>query len=68
VAIEHKQEVRKRFRQLAKQAGARKPNLLADQLVLLMDGAYMASRVFGPDNPAAQVASAAQVLIDAATK
>jgi hypothetical protein len=31
-----------------------------------MDGAYMASRMFGPDNPAAHVASAARALIDAA--
>jgi AcrR family transcriptional regulator len=66
VAMEHKRSVRERFRQLAKQAGARKPDLLADQLFLLMDGAYMASRMFGPDNPAAQVASAARSLIDAA--
>jgi AcrR family transcriptional regulator len=66
VAIEHKQSVRKRFRQLAEQAGARKPDLLADQLFLLMDGAYMAARMFGLDNPATQVASAARVLIDTA--
>jgi AcrR family transcriptional regulator len=66
VAIEHKQSVRKRFRKLAGEAGARKPDLLADQLFLLMDGAYMASRMFGPENPAAHVASAARILIDAA--
>lgn len=66
VAIEHKQSVRKRFRNLAREAGARKPDLLADQLFLLMDGAYMASRMFGPENPAAHVASAARILIDAA--
>jgi AcrR family transcriptional regulator len=66
VALEHKQSVRRRFRKLAKEAGTRKPDLLADQLFLLMDGAYMASRMFGPDNPAAHVASAARALIDAA--
>lgn len=66
VAIEHKQSVRARFRQLAKEAGAKKPDILADQLFLLMDGAYMASRMFGPNNPAAHVAEAAQVLIDTA--
>jgi AcrR family transcriptional regulator len=66
VAIEHKQSVRARFRQLAKEAGAKKPEVLADQLFLLMDGAYMASRMFGAKNPAAHVAEAAQTLIDSA--
>ncbi|MBI3738037.1 MAG: TetR/AcrR family transcriptional regulator [Chloroflexi bacterium] len=65
VAIEHKQSVRTRFRQLAKEAGAKKPDALADQLFLLMDGAYMASRMFGAKNPAAHLAEAAQILIDA---
>ena len=66
VALEHKQSVRARFRQLAREAGARKPEVLADQLFLLMDGAYMASRMFGPNNPAAHLAEAAQTLVDAA--
>jgi AcrR family transcriptional regulator len=66
VAIEHKQSVRARFRQLAKEAGARKPDVLADQLFLLMDGAYMASRMFGAKNPAAHLAEAARTLIDSA--
>lgn len=65
VAVEHKQSVRIRFRQLAKQAGARNPEILADQLFLLMDGAYMASRMFGTKNPASHLASAAKTLIDA---
>ena len=65
-AIEHKQSVRARFRQLAKEAGAKKPDILADQLFLLMDGAYMAARMFGAKNPAAHLAEAAQVLIDSA--
>lgn len=64
VAIEHKQSVRARFRQLAGGAGAKNPEVLADQLFLLMDGAYMASRMFGVDNPASHLAEAARVLID----
>ena len=66
VAIEHKQSVRTRFRELAREAGAREPYVLGDQLVLLMDGAYMASRTFGPSNPAAHLADAARLLIDSA--
>jgi AcrR family transcriptional regulator len=66
VALEHKQSVRARFRQLAKEAGVKKPDVLADQLFLLMDGAYMAARMFGTKNPAAHLAEAAQTLIDSA--
>lgn len=66
VALEHKQSVRARFRQLAKEAGATNPEALADQLLLLMDGAYMAARMFGKKNPAAHVAEAARVLVDSA--
>ena len=66
VALQHKQSVRARFRELAGAAGAKKPDVLADQLVLLMDGAYMASRVFGPQSPASHLAAAARTLIDAA--
>jgi AcrR family transcriptional regulator len=66
VALEHKQSVRARFRQLAKEAGAAKSEMLADQLFLLMDGAYMASRMFGAKNPATHVAEAARILIDSA--
>jgi len=65
IALEHKQSVRARFRGLAREAGAREPEVLADQLFLLMDGAYMASRMFGAKNPASHLASAAKVLIDA---
>ncbi|HET7143665.1 MAG TPA: TetR/AcrR family transcriptional regulator [Anaerolineales bacterium] len=66
VALEHKQSVHARFRQLAKEAGAAKPEVLAGQLFLLMDGAYMSSRMFGTKNPAAHVAEGARILIDSA--
>jgi AcrR family transcriptional regulator len=61
VALEHKAAVRERFRQLGEAASAREPEQLAGALMLLMDGAYMAARVFGPvpDSPAAHVAEAA---------
>jgi AcrR family transcriptional regulator len=68
VALEHKQSVRAKFRHLAKGAGARQPAVLADQLFLLMDGAYMAARMFGTQNPAANLASAAKALIEAQVK
>jgi AcrR family transcriptional regulator len=66
VALEHKRSVRARFRHMAEEAGAKKPEVLADQLFLLMDGAYMASRMFGAKNPAVHLAEAARTLIDSA--
>ncbi|HEX9131630.1 MAG TPA: TetR/AcrR family transcriptional regulator [Ktedonobacteraceae bacterium] len=67
VALEHKQSVRDRFTQLAKEAGASQPEALANALLLLMDGAYMAARMYGasPNNPGAAVAEAARQVIDA---
>jgi hypothetical protein len=67
VALEHKQAVRARFLQLAEEAGARQPGALANALLLLMDGAYMAARMYGasPSNPASDVAEAARRLVEA---
>lgn len=66
VALEHKQAVRERFDQLAQEAGVQRPKALANALFLLMDGAYMAARMFGSStsNPAANVAEAARQLLD----
>lgn len=68
IAAAHKQAVRDRFHQLADAAGARRPAALADSLLLLMDGAYMAARVFGSssDSPAAHLAETAQQIVAAA--
>jgi len=66
VALEHKLNVRERFQRLALEAGARQPEALANALLLLMDGAYMAARMYGAtsDSPAANVAEAARQLVD----
>jgi AcrR family transcriptional regulator len=67
IAVAHKQAVRERFLQLASQAGADQPEALACALLLLMDGAYVAARMYGnsPGNPAARVAGAARAVIEA---
>lgn len=65
VAIEHKDSVLRKFRQLASEAGVKNPAALANQLFLLMDGAYMAARMFGENNPAKHLAQAARSLIEA---
>ncbi|MEX1071997.1 MAG: TetR/AcrR family transcriptional regulator [Anaerolineales bacterium] len=64
IALAHKLSVRKRFQELAESAGTHDPEQLANQLVLLMDGAYMAARVYGASNPGGSVASAAKTLIE----
>jgi AcrR family transcriptional regulator len=65
VALAHKQAVLARLGTLAREADLRDPEALADQLLLLMDGAWVAARMFGPGNPSAQVAAAATALIQA---
>jgi AcrR family transcriptional regulator len=65
VALAHKQAVLARLGALAREADLRAPEALADQLLLLMDGAWVAARMFGPGNPSAQVAAAATALIQA---
>jgi AcrR family transcriptional regulator len=67
VALEHKRNVLARFRQLAEEAGARQPDALANALCLLMDGAYVAARMFGPsaNSPAIHLAATARQIIEA---
>jgi AcrR family transcriptional regulator len=65
VALDHKRAVCNRFGELARDAGLRDPDGLAAQLLLLMDGSWVAARMFGPDNHAKSVGEAARALIDA---
>ncbi|HXZ01941.1 MAG TPA: TetR/AcrR family transcriptional regulator [Stellaceae bacterium] len=65
VAERHKQELRRRLFALARAVGARRPAQLADQLVLLFEGAYASAQTFGAQGPAAAVAEAADALVAA---
>ncbi len=64
-ALAHKRTVRDRFARLAQEARLRDPEKLADSLLLLMDGAWVAARMYGPRNPAAGLAATAGTLIEA---
>ncbi|HVQ95392.1 MAG TPA: TetR/AcrR family transcriptional regulator [Mycobacteriales bacterium] len=66
VAREHKRAVLARLCQLAEEAAAPDPKLLAEQLILIMDGAFAAARMFGAQSPAGSSAGAARVLVDSA--
>lgn len=65
VAIAHKEMVKTRLCGLAEQAGLREPGVLANQLLMLMDGAWIASRMYGPNNPAVDLGPAVRALVAA---
>ncbi|MGL4610741.1 MAG: TetR/AcrR family transcriptional regulator, partial [Trueperaceae bacterium] len=64
-ALNHKKQVLARFKELAKAANLRQPQVLSEQLLMLMDGAWNAARMFGPGNHAKGVAEAAKIIIEA---
>jgi AcrR family transcriptional regulator len=64
LALAHKRQALERLREMAANAGAPEPVALAEQLLLLMDGAFVASRMFGKDSHARQVTQAAALLLD----
>lgn len=64
VARAHKSRLRERLRAMAAEAGAADGDTVGDQLLLLMDGAFMAARLFGGDDPPSRhVAAAAAALV-----
>jgi AcrR family transcriptional regulator len=65
VALEHKERILARLAGLARDARLRSPDVLAEQLLLLMDGAWVAARMFGPNSHASSVDEAARALIAA---
>jgi AcrR family transcriptional regulator len=66
-ALQHKKQVLAKFKELAKAAKLRQPQVVAEQLLMLMDGAWNAARMFGPNSHAKRVAEAAKVIINAYT-
>lgn len=64
-AIEHKRELRSLLSHLSQQAGASDPEVLADQLSLVINGALALIPAFGLTSPIAQLKVIATQLIDA---
>ena len=66
IVHDYKAEIRRRLRKLARDAGARKPDVLGDALMLLMEGGYYTRLTF-PNNsgPVAVIAKTARALVDA---
>ncbi len=67
VAHKNKSELHRRFLALAKGIKAKSPESLADQLVLLIDGAFANSQVLGKKGPARALADGGEALIAVAT-
>lgn len=68
VAMRNKTELLRRLGVLAKRMGVRKPDELAGQLVLLIDGAYMNGPLLGKKGPVHSLVAAGKALISAAPR
>ncbi len=65
VVRKHKTELTARFAELAAAAGAKQPRLLAEQLMLVADGANASSQALGKTGPSTQLLSVVDALIAA---
>jgi AcrR family transcriptional regulator len=63
VATRHKTQLRGRVRALTRRMGVRRADELADQLVLLIDGAYVNGQLLGKKGPAHSLVAAGLALI-----
>jgi AcrR family transcriptional regulator len=66
IALRHKTELRRRLHALTLRLDVNDPDELADQLVLLIDGAYVNGQLRGKRGPVQALPSAALALIEAA--
>jgi AcrR family transcriptional regulator len=64
VVQQTKREVRRRLRTMTRALGAKEPNLLADGLTMLLEGAYVSRQIFGKDGPSRSLARLADRMID----
>ncbi len=64
-ALRHKAELRRRLHALTQRMRVNDPGELADQLVLLIDGAYVNGQLRGKRGPVQALSKAATVLIEA---
>ena len=68
VSMRNKTELLRRLAVMAKKMGVRKPEDLAGQLVLLIDGAYMNGPLLGKKGPANSLVAAGRALMAAAPR
>src|SRR5512138_841556 len=64
VAREMMEELRRRVRALVDPLNVRDPQMLTEQLVMLIDGAFSSAHVFGKEGPHLLLAATADALVD----
>ncbi|MFW6040019.1 MAG: TetR/AcrR family transcriptional regulator [Gemmatimonadota bacterium] len=65
VAAAHKREMRRRLKDLAEQLGVPRPDELAGQLSLVINGAFVSSQILGPGEAAPLLRRMAWALVEA---
>lgn len=65
VAAEHKRQMRRRLKAIAERLGAARPDELAGQLALLVNGAFVSSQMLEPGEATPLLRRTAQALIEA---
>ncbi len=68
VALVHKQQLRKRLKRIAERLGARRPDELAGQLALFINGAFVSSQLFGAGEATVLLKTTINTLVAAAKK
>ena len=66
VALAHKKQQRKRLLKLCRTIGAHQPDILSNQLLMLIEGAYSTAGILGKRDAVKAAAKAAEAMIDAA--
>lgn len=66
VARAHKQELRRRLRGLAARLGARRPDDLATQLTVVLNGAFVSAEILADGDPTRTLAGMTRALVAAA--
>lgn len=65
VAEDHKQRLRARLVEMAKAMKAKRPEVLADGLLLLIEGVFVTGQLFGAGGPAKHAVEIAETMIEA---
>lgn len=68
VAHTHKRKLRARLVTMCEAMGAKSPEVLADGLLLLLEGSYASGQLFGKQGPARSLVAVAEQLIDASLR
>lgn len=66
VSVDHLKEMRRHLLELAEQSGARDPQLLADRIMLIVDGLLSNGAMLGRDGAAAEAVAFAEDVVRAA--